>query len=222
MQFGKLVGILIIGFSICMSCAKRSLVPFEQLEKTNYVFLKLNNGEKVRGTSVKVEPHQVTVLQNNGSQKVVPKAAIRSVLRKPPVYDDYDRGISEEEIHAVKKGKNRLIYTLGGGALSFGVSFFIGSAIQGSGTTLALTTGLGGSLGTLFFLSSGNVKDRHVAIEKIRKKRRSVELNKNDKNTQPSDDLQKQLEAEKKKEEELRKQREKILRELGKEKKKEK
>jgi hypothetical protein len=156
----------------------------------------------------------------NGDEKIVPKSTIQSIRRKPPLYDDFGKGISEEEIKAVKTNKHTVIYGLGGGVLSLGVSFFVGSAIQGSGSTLTVTMLAGGGLGTAFFINGGRLKDRRDAIEKIRQRRRSIELKNEEINVQTPDALQKQLEAEKKKQEDLRKQREQLLRDLGEEKKK--
>ena len=222
MKYSKIIIISLILFLMLGGCAKRSLIPYEQVEKTNYVFVKLTTGEKIKGTAVKSEPHQIVVLLKNSEERVIPKSTVRTIHRKPPVSDDFGRGISEEEIKAVQTNKNSVIYGLGGGALSFGVSFFIGSAVQGSGTTLAATSALGGGLGTLLFIQAGRSKDRGNAIESIQQRRRSVELKNEAPDTQTKDDLQKQLEMEKKKQEELRKQREKLLHDLGKEKEKKK
>jgi hypothetical protein len=220
MKYSRIFRIVIIGLSLCIGCAKHSLVPYEQVENTNYIYIKLTNGEEIQGTAFKNEPHQISVLLKNGDEKIVPKSTIQSIRRKPPLYDDFGKGISEEEIKAVKTNKHTVIYGLGGGVLSLGVSFFVGSAIQGSGSTLTVTMLAGGGLGTAFFINGGRLKDRRDAIEKIRQRRRSIELKNEEINVQTPDALQKQLEAEKKKQEDLRKQREQLLRDLGEEKKK--
>jgi hypothetical protein len=222
MKFSRVLFIFMIVLLVVVGCAKRSLVPYEEVDKTNYVIVKLTTGESIRGTTFLNEPHQIGVLLKNGDERIIPKSSIRTIHRKPPIYDDFGRGISEEEIKAVKTKKHSTIYGLGGGALSLGVSFFIGSAIQGSGTTLAATSALGGGLGTLLFIQAGRSKDRADAIKSILERRRSVELKKEEKGTQTKNELQKQLEVEKKKQEELRKQREKLLQDLGKEKEKKK
>ena len=220
MKYVKILVIVVAALLMHAGCAKRSIVPYEQVENTNYIYIKLTSGESIQGTAFRNEPHQISVLVKNGDERVVPKSTIRTIHRKPPIYDDFGKGISEEEIKAVKTSKNTVIYGIGGGALSLGVSFFIGSAIQGSGTQLALTMAAGGSIGTILFINAGRAKDRRDAIESIRQRRRSIELKKEEENIQTPSAIQKQLEMEKKKQEELRKQREKLLRDLGKEKKK--
>ncbi len=216
------VGLLILGFFIIAGCAKRIPVIYDHVERTNRVEVTLVSGKRIEGTVSKIEPHQLTLLLKGWKLGVVPKSSLRSIKRKPPVYDDFGRGISEEEIHSVEKNRNTLIYGIGGGALSFGVSFFVGSLVSESmeengGTVLASTTAAGGVLGTVLFRHAGKAKDRRVAIENIREKRRSVELKKKEETKTP-DELQKQLEEEKKKQEKLRKERERILRQLGKKK----
>lgn len=220
MKWFKIFVVIIIVLSMLTGCTKRSLVPYEQVENANYIYIKLTSGESIEGTAFKNEPHQISILEKDGEERVVSKSTIKTIYRKPPIYDDFGKGISEEEIKAVKTSKNTVIYGLGGGALSLGVSFFVGSAIQGSGTQLAVTMAVGGGVGTFFFINSGRAKDRRDAIENIRQRRRSIELRKEEANTQTPSAIQKQLEMEKKKQEELRKQREKLLKDLGKEKKK--
>ena len=101
MKNNKIIKIALILSLILGGCAKRSMIPYEQVEKTNYVFVKLTTGETIRGTAVKSEPHQIVVLLKNGEERVIPKSTVRTIHRNPPVYDDFGRGISEEEIKAV-------------------------------------------------------------------------------------------------------------------------
>jgi hypothetical protein len=216
------ISFLILPF-IILGCAKRNLVSYERIERTNYVQIRLNSGKTVQGTVFKIEPHQITLLEKERTTRIIAKSSILSAKRKSPVYDDFGNGISEEEIRSVQSNKNSLIYGIGGGFLSTGVSFFLGSLASkdasSGGTILAATTVAGGGLGTAIFVHAGKAKDRRVAIEKIREKRRSMDIRKTtDKKKSPST-LQKQLEEEKKKQEELRKQREKLLKELQKKKK---
>lgn len=91
------------------------------------------------------------------------------------VKDDAGKIIPEEEIKRNKGSTNFWLYTIGGGALSFGASFFIGSLIERSTKDRALLTGVtaGGTvLGTTLFALKGRDEDRQEAIEKIKKQRR--------------------------------------------------
>ncbi len=219
--------LVVLGLFIFAGCAQRILVKYDQVERTNRVKIVLTSGKKIEGTVVKADPYQLTLIKKNRQLKTVPRSSIRYIKRQPPVYDDFGRGISEEEIQSVKTNKNTLIYGVGGGALSFGASFFVGSLVVGQskengGTILGATTLLGGGLGTGLFIHAGNARDRREAMEKIREKRRSVKLKRGEVQKKSPDDMQKFLEQEKKKQEQLRKQREELLRQLKIEKKKKK
>jgi len=208
---------LLLGSTIILGCAKRILVTYEQVEMTNDVKIILVSGKTIEGTVLNSEPHQLTIRNREQGTQAILKSSIRSIQRKPPVTDDFGKGISEEEIQSVKTNKNAIIYCIGGGALSLAASFFSGSMVAhdstGDGSVLGATTIVGGGLGTYLFIRAGQAKDRQEAIDAIRVKRRSTELKKEEE-TQTSDDIEKSLEEEKKKQEELRKEREAILREL--------
>jgi hypothetical protein len=212
---------------VIIGCATRLHdVSYDEVERTNHVEVMLVSGNKVVGTLFKIEPHQLTILQEDRKLRPIAKSSIRSIKRKPPVYDDYGRGISEEEIASVQTNKNTVVYGIGGGALSVGTSFFLGSlagqdSVSGSTVLTASVIG-GGGLGTFLFVRAGKAKDRKVAIETIRDKRRSAEISPEEDENATPEELQKRLDAEKKKQEELRKEREKLLRELEGEKKKKK
>ena len=219
-------GFALLSLLILSGCAKRIYdVTYDGLEKTNRVEVTLSSRERIVGTVVKAEPHQLTLLMKDRKLKPVAKSSIHSIKRWPPVYDDFGRGISEDEIASVKTNRNAFIYGIGGGVLSFGASFFLGSMVAqdttGGGSTLAATTLAGGGIGTYFFVKAGRAKDRKDAIQKIRNRRRSTELEKEQVDDQTPEDLRKRLEEEKKRQEDLRKQREDLLKQLG-EKEKEK
>lgn len=107
--------------------------------------------------------------------------------------DDTGRPIKRSEVEARKTNKNFWLYTLGGGALSFGVSFFAGamldravsndSTASDSRTALWAVTGAGTVLGTLIFAHNGKVRDYNQAIEAV-KDSRQQELDKKIKSEQ--------------------------------------
>jgi uncharacterized membrane protein YgdD (TMEM256/DUF423 family) len=222
MNFKTVGTLLLMGILVFSGCAQRIPVLYDKVEQTNYVEVTLLSGKKIEGTVLKLQPHQLTLQQKKYGPRAISKSSIRSIRRKSPVYDDFGNGISEEEIRSVQTTKNTLIYGIGGGMLSLGASFFIGSlAAQdstNSATVLTATTAAGGGLGTYLFVRAGKAKDRKDAIETIREKRRSVELKEDEEIRKTPDGLSDLIEKEKKKQEELRIQREKILRELGEEK----
>lgn len=200
-----------------MGCGNRSTVNYNSVEDTNYVYLKLLSGKSLQGTVVKSEPHQLTLKTKEGLTKNVMKSNIKSIKRKPPVTDDYGKGISEDEIASQKGNQNTLVYGIGGGIMSFGASFFAGSMIGNStedgSSIMAATTAAGGGLGTLLFVNAGKAKDREKAIEAIQEERRMVSIKK-DKEVDSGEAVEKELTEEKEKQEQLRQEREKLLKKL--------
>ena len=226
MRLRRIIRYLLFVLIIATACAKRAYdVSYDEVQKTNRVEVILVSGRKVQGTIVNVEPHQLTLLMKDRKVGRIAKSSVRSIRRRPPVYDDFGRGISEEEIESVQTNRNAVIYGVGGGALSVGISFFAGSTAgknaSNGGTILAASTIGGGGLGTYLFVRAGKGKDRKDAIETIREKRRSEALTEDKGGDSSLQELRDRLEAEKKKQEDLRKQREELLRELQTKKKKE-
>ncbi len=221
----KRLALVLISVSLVMGgCAKRVMVGYDKLEETNSVEVVLVSGKKVIGTVESVEPYQIVVMTKDRGKRAIKKSSIKLIRRRPPVYDDLGKGISEEEIEAERTNKNAIIYGVGGGLLSFGTSFFAGSlAAQNSGSILAATTLAGGTIGTVLFVQAGRAMDRKQAIERVRLKRisTSVEMRKSDADVD-SLKVRKQIEEEKKKQQELRLEREKLLKKLKEEEKKKK
>ncbi len=215
MEFRKHTGLIAI--FLLLGCSQFSYVPFDQVEPTNTVRIKLQTGQKIEGTVIKKEPYHLELKTQAHGDTLIPKGAIRSLYRKPPVYDDFGNGISEEEIRMHLSKKNTTIYGIGGGLLSFGISFFMGSLVgqsldQGSRIFAATTVG-GTGLGTWLFLHAGRNKDRNEAIQAIRIQRKNREFPVQEK-TSPQKSPLELIEIEKQKREEMRKQREQLLKEL--------
>lgn len=206
-----------IAIFLLQGCSQFSYVPFDQVEPSNTVRIKLQTGRKVEGTVIRKEPYHLEIKTQANRDTLIPKVAIRSLSRKPPVYDDFGKGISEEEIRLHTSKRNTTIYGIGGGLLSFGISFFIGSLIgqsvdEGS-RIFAMTTVSGTGLGTWLFVHAGKKKDRNEAIHTIRIQRKNVEGAVQEK-TSFQKDTWELIEIEKQKSEEMRKQREQLLKEL--------
>ncbi len=93
--------------------------------------------------------------------------------------DDRGQAITKPEVAAKKSNKNFWLYTLGGGALSFGASFFVGSMVERnaeskSRTALWAITGAGTVLGTVLFAKTGGVRDFNQALETVKDERQGV------------------------------------------------
>lgn len=90
--------------------------------------------------------------------------------------DEKSQPITPAEVAAKKTNKNFALYTIGGGALSFGASFFIGSMIHRSTnsddrTALWAVTGAGTVIGTALFAHNGKVRDFNQAVEAVKDSR---------------------------------------------------
>lgn len=90
--------------------------------------------------------------------------------------DEKGQAISASEVAQKKNKKNFALYTIGGGALSFGASFFLGSMVHRSinsdnRTALWAITGAGTVIGTALFAYNGNVRDYNQAVEIVKDSR---------------------------------------------------
>ena len=115
--------------------------------------------------------------------------------------DEVNQPITENEVKAKKSSKNLLLYSLGGGALSFGASFFAGSMVDrgldsDSRTALWVITGAGTLAGTAVFAHTGSVRDFNQAVEAVKDDRKEL--------------VDQQILGEKKKQENLTTQRKKL------------
>jgi hypothetical protein len=198
-------------------CSQMALVPYEKVEKTNSVRVRLDSGQKVEGTVLKVDPVQIILSRPDGGSVAVPRDRVGSIRRKTPVEDEFGRSISEEEIHSVQNGRKTAVYGIGGGTLSLGFSFFAGSllghASSNGGAMLAGTAVIGTALGSALFMKAGHRRDRQAAIEAIRIKRRNIEISPGTSSEGP-EELRNRIEEERRMREEARRQREELLREI--------
>ena len=115
--------------------------------------------------------------------------------------DDRGQAITAQEVAAKKTNKNFWLYTLGGGALSFGASFFLGSMVERnaeseSRTALWAITGAGTVAGTILFAHTGRVRDFNQAVETVKDERQGV--------------LKKGIETEKQKQDRITEERRKL------------
>lgn len=223
MQGVKWGAALLIVLLTTVGCSRYVVVTYDQVEKTNSVEIALNSGDRISGAVFKKEPHQLSLLTPDRRRALVTKDNIMSIKRLPPVYDSFGNGISELEIDKYKTNKNAVIYGVGGGALSLGTSFFLGSMLaadssrDGGAILAGSMVGLG-MPGTLLFIRAGMAKDRKDAIEKINDKRISAKLEETRGSDPAQTDRMKELKKEKEKQEALRKERERLLKELEKKK----
>jgi hypothetical protein len=96
-----------------------------------------------------------------------------------PMVDEVGKPVTKEEVKQRRTQKNFWLYTIGGGALSFGASFFAGALVDRSGnsdnhTTLWIITGAGTALGTALFAHNGGVRDFNIAVEAVKDSRKET------------------------------------------------
>lgn len=98
--------------------------------------------------------------------------------KRVPIYDESGKPISEREIQRHQGSSNFWLYTLGGGALSFGTGFFIGTLVErgssdsNNDTALWATTTAGTVIGGALFAWQGKKRDRSHAIEVVKEQRK--------------------------------------------------
>jgi hypothetical protein len=202
---------------LLQGCSHFFAIRFDQAEKTNFVSARLKNGKIAEGSVLKADPYHLSLLRKDRQILSIQKEDILTLRRKTPVVDDFGKGISEEEITQASKNNNAFIYGIGGGALSLGFSFFAGSMLgrssENGGAVLAGTLLTGTAAGTVLFIRAGKARDRGDAVAAIKAERRNLEARPDGPKRNP-EDVQRLLEAERKKQEDDRLRREELLREL--------
>jgi hypothetical protein len=137
-----------------------------------------------------------------------------------PMMDEVGKPVSKEEISQKHSNKNFWLFTVGGGALSFGASFFAGALIDRDAnsdhTKLWAITGAGTVLGTVLFAHNGRVRDFNIAVEAVKDSRKASAGS----DITQEQEKQKQLAEEKQKLEDERKkqeaERERLMEEIRK------
>lgn len=182
MRQGRTIIILVVSlvFTILnLQCANNSALTYNRLQSKQDVTVTTSRGESYTGTIVNIDEKQLTLAESDGGRKTLAKSELSRIAGPEPIYDDTGAIITKSEIAAAKSHSNMLRYLLGGSALSFGASFFIGSLIDRQvseegeqGPMMWGIAGAGTVLGGTVFSMLGNKKDTIAAIEKVRDQRR--------------------------------------------------
>lgn len=172
------VGVVVL-LSALNGCAHWRPVSREDLRPRESVQLTMRSGTRVTGEVMAVDTSQLVVQDEAGRAYRIMADDIRDIKRKDGAYDDSGAPISEREIAAAKNHHQLFLYTLGGTALSFGVSFYLGSMAkrglqedQTDNTLTVVTTAVGTALGAICFALKGDGKDRQYAIQQLKAERR--------------------------------------------------
>lgn len=207
-------------------CAKKIPVPYDRLQEGNHAYLHLTTGESLNGEIQKKKKQGIIILQA-GSQtpRSIARPDIVNVSVKPPVYDEARRIIPESEISRHKESKNKWLFTLGGSALSFGITFFItANALhqtenEDNTSTLWATTAAGTALGGILFGIQGNKLDRRNSIEKIKEGRKIAALKEREKNNTKKQKVKDELDKMKSEREKQNEEINKLLKKINQKKK---
>jgi len=212
-------------FLFVAGCAKKVPVSYQNVTEGNYIYATLTSGETVEGEVKSKNDVQLEVIRQN--QHATRTLLSRDILRlneKPPVFDEAKQVIPESLIKQHQKGTNKWLFTLGGSALSLGVSFFITANIlhqsshETEGAALWGPTLGGTALGGLFFGIQGNKLDRRNSIEMI-KEQRKIEAIKTIKQTQKKrEEVEQELDTLKKQRQQQNDEINRLLKEVNKKK----
>jgi hypothetical protein len=138
-----------------------------------------------------------------------------------PMVDEMGKPVTKAEIEQRHSSKNFWLFTIGGGALSFGASFFAGALIDRNASdddhkTLWIVTGAGTLVGTALFAYTGRVRDFNAAVEQVKESRKegaSQRITEEQKRQQQLAEEKKKLEDERKMQEA---ERERLMKEIRK------
>lgn len=210
--------LVIVGFAILnWHCAGNMPLKYQQLQEKQTIKVQTKQGETIKGSITKIDEKQMVILTSDQKQKNIGSNDIGSITGPRPVYDESGSIISDAEIAAIKTRSHSMRYLLGGGALSFGVSFFLGSLIdrqvsdeEDQGPLMWGIAGAGTVVGATLFSIMGNKKDRQMAIEQIRDQRKEAATT----DLMNEKERQRRLKDELKKLEKEREQQEKEMKEL--------
>ncbi|MBN2410253.1 hypothetical protein JXQ31_01090 [candidate division KSB1 bacterium] len=181
-------------------CGHQVLIKTDQVQKEQSVNIVLKSGEKYSGTVSAIEGNTITILDKNNIKKEIQKQTILNIYGPQPYYDSNGKLISEKEIAQNKTNEKFWLFTVSGGALSAGVSFFLSSMIarsQGEDTNAPIiTTGTitGTVIGGYLFSRLGSQKDKNNSIDKIRIARAGQKLNNVIEDKSKKDQLEQEIE----------------------------
>jgi hypothetical protein len=219
MRFNAFV-IGIVGLVLLGGCgSNQALLKVNDLEKNQSVDLTLKTGEKVSGEIYKIDSQSLTVVDKNNKAWRAQKADIANAYGTIPIYDADGNIVSEKKIAQNMKSSNRLLFSVSGGLLCTGASFFASSMASRGGDESnkdAITyagTAAGTLIGSYFFYKAGAKKDRRMAIQQITGSTKDPKI-KAEKVKQ--DKIQSELDKQKQELEQQQKEIEKLQEELNK------
>jgi hypothetical protein len=171
-------GILVVLIAILMTgCSQQITLRPDGAAKNQTVSVKLRSGASVTGEVESRDAESLVIKDRAGQTWRAQMTAITKITGPKPVFDGAGNIISEKEIRDHKYTKNALLFSLSGGVLSLGTSFFLSSMLSRASAdhnrdTILYSGSAGGTIAGVFLFSHmGAKKDRQQAIQKVRQER---------------------------------------------------
>ena len=207
--------ILIVFFIVLQSCASRTVViNYSQLQVPSEIKLKLENGELVEGIAIKKSSESIILQKEISEELEIKRNSITEIKKFDLVLDEKGNLVSQKEILGMKNNKSATIYTLSGGALSFGGSLLISSlASRASDNEFNMANPIsigGGILGPILFNRIGNKRDFEMAIDRVKESRKQVAEQQIKEERGRLDKIQQQIKTEKAAKAKLEEERKKL------------
>lgn len=195
------INFLLLILLLFSSCSQTGL-RVQMLNRDQSVKLVMKDGTVDNGIVVKREAENIHyVSETTHQEKIVPVVDIIRVEKLGIVYDYKAYEISEAEINKNKGSRNTWGYALGGAVIGAATGIAIGLPLWYADIDQVppyFIAGAGAVAGSIFFAFKGQDKDKELAIKKIRYSRMTDQ------------EIQRQLEEERKRIEELKQQKQKL------------
>lgn len=173
----KYVSLFVAVLCLTAGCSRQLAFRANEVLIDQTVSVRLTSGQSVTGEIVSKEAGALVIKDRDGQSWKAQTNAIQEINGPPPVLDAAGAVIPEREIQSHKNGRNALLFSVSGGILSLGTSFFLSSmASRALGdddrdAVLYGGTATGTAAGVLLFSRIGSKKDRQQAIQQIRRER---------------------------------------------------
>jgi len=219
---------MIVTGLVISGCAKKIPVAYDNMEVGSYAYVVLTSGETIKGEIKSIDEDRLIISPWENHQGIkINRQDIINIKQKPGVYDEGHKIIPESEIKRNVLSTNKWLFTLGGGALSFGISFFLTANIlhhsseNAEGTALWAPTAGATLLGSVFFGIQGHKLDRKGAVEYIKEQRKVAAIQEMNSAKKKRQQVEKQIEEVKADREKQNKEINDILKQINRKKKKE-
>jgi len=173
----KYVSLFAAVLYLTAGCSRQLAFRADEVLIDQTVSVRLTSGQSVTGEVVAKEPGALVIKDRDGQSWEAQTNAIEKISGPPSVLDAAGAVIPEREIQAHKNGKNALLFSISGGILSLGTSFFLSRMVsralgdEDRDAVLYSGTATGAAAGALLFSRLGANKDRQQAIQQIRRER---------------------------------------------------